>query len=408
MFPRWQAQPVLEARQQRRVILLEGARQVGKTTLARQLTDEQVLYRTLDDIAIREAANRDPKGFLQHDAEMMIIDEIQHAPDLLPEIKRLVDLDTRPGQFLLTGSARLHDLPQVQESLAGRIARLRLRPLSQGEMAGQPPDFFERVLADEIGSSDPDFSKQDFLRRAMIGGYAEPGSLSHRGRRRWHRDYIDAILSRDLLDIANIRKIEALRQLVEVTAAWSSKLIDITEIGRGLAINRATIESYLAALRTVFLIDRLLPWTRTDYARVGKKDRLFVTDPGLMAGLLGYPEDQTRLSDDHTGKLAECLVHSELMALANASDGRFSVYHYRDGEQREIDFLIEDEEGGFIGIEVKAGLTVRAGDFRHMRWFRENLAGSRPFTGVILYAGTDVLPFGDGMIVAPASALWRA
>ena len=408
MFPRWQAQPIVEARQQRRVILLEGARQVGKTTLARNLTDERFLYRTLDDIAIREAANRDPKGFLQHDAETMVIDEIQHAPDLLPEIKRLVDLDTRPGQFLLTGSARLHDLPQVHESLAGRVARLRLRPLAQGEIAGQSPDFFERILAGEIGTSDSGFSKQNFLQRAMIGGYAEPGRLSHRGRRRWHRDYIDAILSRDLLDITNIRKTEALRQLVEVTAAWSSKLIDIVEIGRGLAINRATIESYLAALRTVFLVDRLPPWTRTDYARVGKKDRLFVTDPGLMAGLLGYPEDQARLNDDQIGKLAECLVYTELMALADANDGRYSVFHYRDGEQREIDFLIVDEEGGFIGIEVKAGLTVRAGDFRHMRWFQENLAGSRPFTGIILYSGTDILPFADGMIAAPASALWRA
>ena len=408
MFPRWQRQPLLEARDQRRVLLLEGARQVGKTTLARDLSGEDVLYHTLDDIAIREAANRDPKGFLQNDAGMIIIDEIQHAPDLLPEIKRLVDLDTRPGQYMLTGSARLHDLPQVQESLAGRVARLRLRPLTQGEMASGPPDFLERVLNGEIGPHDPDFSKKEFLQRALTGGYAEPGALSHRGRRRWHRDYIDAILSRDLLDITNIRKIEALRQLVEVTAAWSSKLIDIAEIARGLAINRATVENHLAALRTVFLLDRLPPWTRTDYARVGKKDRLFVTDSGLMASLLGYPEDPDRLNDDQTGKLAECLVYTELMALADVSDGRFSVYHYRDSEQREIDFLIVDDEGGFIGIEVKAGLTVRARDFRHMNWFRENLAGSRPFKGVILYSGPGILPFGDGMIAAPASALWRA
>ncbi|MGI9449741.1 MAG: ATP-binding protein [Geminicoccaceae bacterium] len=405
MIPRWQSPIIDDARTSRRVLLIEGARQSGKTTLARSLTGDN-LYRTLDDIAVRQAVETDLKAFLQHDADMMIIDEVQRAPDLIPEIKRIVDDDTRPGQFLLTGSAHIPSLPQVRESLAGRIRRIRLRPFAQGELRGAKPNFLDRITSGATLRDDPDFTKTDFLNAALKGGYPEVQALSSRERRRWHTDYVAAILSRDLQDIAQIRKHGAIRSLVGVLAAWSSKFMDVSAIGSGLSIQRPTLEAYIAALETLFLIERLPAWTHTDYARVGKRGKLFMTDYGLMASLLHYPAEPAALDGDQAGKLAETLVFCELMAQANASDGRYAIWHYRDNEQREIDFLIEDEEGGFIGVEVKAGLTVKSEDFRHMRWFAESLARGRPFAGVVLYAGPEVLHFGELMRAVPASAMW--
>jgi len=407
MIPRWQSPIVDEARASRRVLLLEGARQVGKTTLARALSGNN-LYRTLDDIAVREAVDDDLKSFLLHDADMMIIDEVQREPDLIPEIKRIVDDNARPGQFLLTGSAHVPSLPQVRESLAGRIRRIRLRSLAQGELHRSKPDFLDRIASGSALSDQSTFTKSDLLYAALVGGYPEVQILSPRERRRWHRDYIEAILSRDLKDVTQIKKHETMQALVDVLAAWSSKFIDISAIGAGLSVQRPTLEAYMAALETLFLVERLPAWTRTDYARVGKRDKLYMTDSGLMASLLRYPSEPQDLGSDQAGKLAETLIFCELMAQADASDGRYRVAHYRDNEKREIDFLIEDEESGFIGIEVKAGLTVKSEHFRHMRWFADNLSKDRSFVGVVLFAGPEVVQFGERMLAVPASCMWTS
>ena len=131
--------------------MLTGPRQCGKTTLARNLVSEDVLYRTLDDETIRQAAETDPKSFVIHDAQTMIIDEIQRVPALLPAIKLVVDRDNRPGQFLLTGSVAVQKLPSVQESLAGRIGKVRLRPLTQAEMTVGYPTFLDAAFSRNFG-----------------------------------------------------------------------------------------------------------------------------------------------------------------------------------------------------------------------------------------------------------------
>jgi len=406
-IPRWQLPLVQAARKTRRVLMIEGARQCGKTTLARNI-DEGALYRTLDDITMREAVESDLKAFLQIDSGMMIIDEVQRAPDLIPEIKRIVDQDMRPGQFLLTGSAHIPSLPHVRESLAGRIRRLRLRPLAQGEIERTNPDFIERIISGNFPNPDKTFNKFDLITRASKGGYPEALALNHRERRRWHRDYVEAIMSRDLKDVAQIRKHDSMKKLIDVMAAWSSKFLDLSAIGSGLSIQRPTLENYLEALQTLFLVDRVAAWTATDYARVGKRDKLFMTDPGLMASLLRYPKNIADYNDDQTGKLVETLIYCELQAIIDASDGRFQLYHYRDNEKREIDFLIDDEDNGLIGVEVKAGLTVRSDDFKHMKWFAKNLVQGKSFHGIVLYSGTDVIPFGKNMYAVPACCMWQS
>jgi predicted AAA+ superfamily ATPase len=185
-------------------------------------------YRTLDDLSLRQLAESDPQGFIKHTKKTLIIDEVQRVPALLSAIKMVVDEDSRPGQYLLTGSANIQALPGVQESLAGRIRNLRLRSLSQGELSGTAPAFIERALRLDFPTADgPAYDRQSILEMAFRGGYPEALSLSERERKTWHRDYTDALLESDLRDIARINRHDAMHELINVVAAWSSKYIDL-------------------------------------------------------------------------------------------------------------------------------------------------------------------------------------
>jgi predicted AAA+ superfamily ATPase len=406
LYPRWQAAGLKAAMAERRVALLTGPRQCGKSTLARTLAADKAEYRTLDDQTLRQAAESDPHGFVRHDAPTLIIDEIQRVPDLLPAIKKVVDVDNRPGRFLLTGSVNVQELPSVRESLAGRIAKVRLRPLAHGELVRSKPRFLERAFAGSFDHGGVVFSRDELIEIAFRGGFPEAVRLDGRPRRRWHRDYVEALLDRDLRDIARIHRLDAMRDLVRVLAAWSSKLMDISAIGSGLSIRRPTLESYINALETLYVTERVRPWTRTDYDRVGKQDKLFMSDCGLMASVLGWRIDQVRLDADRVGKLFETLAFNESAAQIDAADDGCELFHYRDRQKREIDFMIERDDGALLGIEVKAAATVNKRDFGHLAWFRDNLAKDRPFTGIVLYAGEAPGSFGKGLWAVPFSAFW--
>ncbi len=404
--PRWQKGTIETAMKERRVLVLSGPRQCGKTTLVRQLASKKVEYRTLDDGTMRETAEADPAGFVDHDADMLIVDEVQRAPALLPAIKKAVDEDTRPGQFLLTGSANIQSLPNVRESLAGRVANIRLRTLSEGEIQGRKPDFLDRAFKQSFRFDWRVYNRDDVLDAAFRGGFPEAMAADEKARRRWHRDYIAALLERDLKDIARIHRLDAMRELVRVMAAWSGRFMDVSAIGAGLSIQRPTLESYINALESLYLIERVQPWTKTDYGRVGKQKKVFMTDSGLMASILGWNRDQVRLDSDRAGKLVESFVFNELAALVDMGDGAYELLHYRDREQREIDFLIERDDGALLGIEVKAAASAQKRDFKNLVWFRDNLAGDRPFTGIVLYAGEFAGSFGNGLWSVPFSAVW--
>ena len=405
-YPRWQKATIQKLMSERRVLLLSGPRQCGKTTLARELESNETEYRTLDDSTLREAAEIDPQGFIKRNTKTMIIDEVQRVPSLLSEIKRTVDEDNRPGQYLLTGSTNIRSLPSVRESLAGRVAKIRLRPLAQGEIERTASRFIESAFKQSLSRRPAYFDRDTLIEIAFRGGFPEPMLLQGRGRKRWHTDYVNAILERDLQEIARIHRKSAMRELVNTLAAWSGKFMDISAIGSGLSIRRPTIESYINALETLYLIERLHPWTRTDYARVGKQSRLFTVDSGLMASMLNWKMDQVRLDPDRCGKLIETFAFNEIMAQVDAGDGRYELFHYRDREKREIDFLIEREDNALLGIEVKAGSAVAREDFRHMRWFQKNLEKKQAFVGIILYTGEFPVSFGNNFWAVPFGLLW--
>tara|TARA_R110000868_G_scaffold73459_3_gene213013 strand:+ start:703 stop:1947 length:1245 start_codon:yes stop_codon:yes gene_type:complete len=408
-YKRWQTQVVENSIKNRRVLLLNGARQCGKTTLAKQLASKDTIYRTLDDAAIRTLAESDPYGFVQHPEDsMLMIDEIQHVPQLLSAIKMVVDENTRPGQYLLTGSANIQSLPTVQESLAGRIKKIRLRPLTQGEIEGAKPTFIDRAFesANKItGSSAID--RKTMLSLAIRGGYPEAVKLPENERAQWHIDYLSALIERDLKDIARITRHHSMQELVHTLAAWSGKFMDISAIGSGLSIRRPTIESYINALEALYIVERVYPWTRTDYQRVGKQTKIFMADSGMMSSILRYRLDTIEMDADRSGKLIETFLFNELAALIDSSNGKYRLFHYRDREKREIDFLIERDDQALLGIEIKAGSAIGEADFKHLKWFRDNIANDRPFIGVVLYTGSESGSMGKQLYAIPMSSIWH-
>jgi len=212
---------------------------------------------------------------------------------------------------------------------------------------------------------------------------------------------------RDLQDIAHIRRKDSMAKLLQVLAAWSCKLMDISALGGQLALARPTIESYINALESLFLVERIRPWAKTDYDRISKQDKLVMTDTGMVASLLDWRYDKVRLNADQSGKLVEGFVFAQLAALLEAQDDPHSLTHYRDREQREIDFVIETPDGTTIGIEVKAGSSPGLDSFRHLSWFRDRmLAANVPFRGLVLYTGDQVLRFGEQLWAIPMHALW--
>lgn len=404
---RWQNRTIMTSKQERRVLLLAGPRQCGKTTLVRQLESSNAEYRTLDDGTLQTLAESDPMGFVQHDKEMMIIDEVQRALPLLPAIKKVVDENNRPGQFLLTGSANVQTMPDVQESLAGRISKIRLRTLTEGEVIGAEPGFLDSCFNREFKDSDKTYSRDDIIQSALRGGFPETLNLGTLARARWHRDYMATLLSRDLMDIVRIHRHKKMRDLVKILSAWSSKFMNITRIGTGCGITRPTLESYINALEGLYIIEQVEPWAKTDYARVGKQRKLFMTDSGLMSSILGFREERVRLDPDQASKLLETFAYNELAAQVDLSGGEYFLYHYRDREKREIDLIVERDDGALLGIEIKSAATITKNDFKHLRWFKENIADDQSFTGIVLYAGQHAGSFGDDLWAVPFGAIWR-
>jgi predicted AAA+ superfamily ATPase len=406
-YARWQIPGVARALATRRVVIIAGARQTGKTTLARQIADKDCDYRTLDDTDLFALAMEDPKGFVKNSAKTMIIDEIQKAPRLIPEIKIAVDRNNRPGQYLLTGSANIQSLPGVSESLAGRVKNIHLRPLTVGETLGKKPGFLKRAFGKNFPLKISGYDKEAIINLAFRGGYPEAVRIKKvSDRKEWHKDYLQALIQRDLKDIANIRRQDALGELTRILASWSAKFMDMTAMGTALSLNKLTLESYVNALVSLYLFEKVSPWIRTDYERAGRRPKLYAADTGLMTAILGWEPGEVLLNRDRSGKLVETFVFQELAAQVDLESG-YSIFQYRDRLNREIDFVIEREDGALLGVEVKAGHNVSSKDFEPQKWFVENIIrNKKPYTGIILYAGDRTIPFGENMLAVPAAALW--
>jgi len=404
---RWQTENVKEALTRRRVVAVSGARQTGKTTLSQQVVIKPEDYRSLDDTFLLDYALSDPKGFVHNNTGTMVIDEIQKAPKLIPEIKQVVDNDNRPGQFLLTGSANILTLPIISDSLAGRVKYIRLRPLTVAEIMDKEPAFLQRAFNMNFPAIISGYNKETIFELAFRGGYPEAAVINNlQHRKEWHIDYINTILMRDLKDIANIRRHNDLQSLICILASWSAKFMELSQITANLSINKSTLDSYINTLVYMYMFEKVSPWLKTDYERVGKRPKFYAADTGIMTSVLGWNLNDTIINNDRSGKLMETFVFQELAAQVDL-DAKYSLFQYRDRLNREIDFLVERDDGSLLGIEVKAGHGVSKEDFKAQIWFKENIVKNKNvYVGIILYSGDRIVQFGENLFAVPTAALW--
>jgi hypothetical protein len=405
MYERFVERRAEEALSDTPVVLIVGPRRAGKTTLVRKLEDTGRTYITLDDQTVLAAAQSDPAGFIRG-LDRATIDEIQRAPDLLLAIKKAVDEDYRPGRFLLTGSANVLTLPRVADSLAGRMETLRMLPLARAEIAGKAPTFLERLFAGKLQGDRKAVIGDELVRLALLGGFPEAISReSERRRQDWARSYLTSVLTRDLRDIADIEKLTELPKFIRLLAEHSGRLVNYSQFGSSIDVSHKTGQRYVALLEQVFLVSTLQPWYTNALKRIVKTPKLHFLDSGLLATARGLSFGRVKADRDVFGALLESFVFSEVMKLMTASDLRLTPYHFRDQQMREVDFVLERDDGMIVGIEVKASATVKSSDFAGLRTLAEACKNKFVY-GVVLYDSTDLVPFGDRLAAVPLSSLW--
>ncbi len=394
-----------------RVVMIQGARQTGKTTLARQVAASGT-FLGLDDNDLLRIAREDPVGLLAGLQRPVVIDEVQRAGDsLVRAIKMAVDVDRAPGQFLLTGSADFLTVPNISESLAGRVSILELSPFSQGEIEGRKESFLDRLFNEPAALRSVHTSGLtvvEYAQRICAGGYPEPLSMDQRSQRAWFDSYLNTVVARDVADLTGARRTREIPRLLRALAARTATPLVIStihnEVGLG-SIN--TTSNYLAYLEMVHLVATLPAWSANLGARVRHHPKSYIIDTGLAAAMLNAsPDSLARPTDVMRGQMFETFVVNEIRRQCGWSDLGIDLFHCRDRQGREIGLICETSDGRVVCLQVKAAATTGPDQARHLASLRDNL-GDRFTAGVVLYSGTLALPLSERIMALPLSTLWK-
>ncbi len=408
LYPRYIEPRLTEALTDSPVVLIHGPRQCGKTTLARMVGDRRGhAYFTFDNDVTRAAAEADPVGFAANLPQRSVLDEVQKVPALFAALKEAVDDEREPGRFLLTGSANVLLVPTLADSLAGRMEIQRLHPFAQCELSRHRSGFLDALFGGGFKIRKTERLATALVERIVAGGYA-PALARAAGRRRmtWYRNYLDALVQRDVRDQTRIRSLDVLPRLLTLAAGQTAQLLNVSDIAAPFQLSRPTIRDYITLLERVFLLEMLPPWHSNRLSRLIKTPKVHIGDTGLACALLGV--DTAALVADRPllGHLLETFVFQELRRLASWHEEPHRFFHFRDRDGVEVDLVIEQGSHLLAGIEVKAGATVKPADFRGLRKLRET-TGKRFAGGVILYDGDTTASFGDSLFAVPVRALWE-
>ncbi|MCC6387408.1 MAG: ATP-binding protein [Dehalococcoidia bacterium] len=395
------------------VLLLQGPRSVGKSTLLRQLADRlgaDVV--DLDDVATRDAVAADPATFVARPG-VVCIDEYQHVPLVLDAIKAELNRDGRPGRFILTGSARHEALPVAAQALTGRLHRLPVYPLSQGEISGVEEGFLARVLDGDVPAVGPlPMERHDYIERVVAGGFPVPLSRPRGARRaRWIDDYIRLTLERDVRELARVEQAAVLPRLLERLAGQTAQVLNIARAASDLRMSERTVDSYVRLLEAVFLVRRLPAWGTTLTARAGARPKVHMLDSGIAARLLRLTgeklarRDPTALTE--LGHLLETFVVGELLKQASWLEGVAGIGHWRTRDGDEVDLVIERDDGAVVAFEVKASQRVDGRELAPLRKLRDAV-GPSFLAGIALHLGAQSYAAEDRLYVVSAAALWSA
>lgn len=409
MRTRWLLSPLKTLLGLMPAVFIQGARQVGKTTLAKQLIAEGLMdaYFTLDDLATLQGAQQDPKGFVDALPERAVLDEVQRVPQLMLPLKQRIDAHYKPGMFLLTGSASPLTLPQVADALVGRMSIVTLHPFSQGELEGRREGWLSRAFEGRF-SMHSGLAANDLWQRVLRGGYpqavAQPTlSLCQM----WLRSYAETLITRDVRLLADIERVADMGRLLQLLAAQTGQLLNLANLSREIGVPHSTLQRYLLLLETLMVVVRVPPWYTTITQQLLKTPKVFLNDTGLALAILEIGEERLRQDALMRGRILENFVACELLKQISYAETAYRLYHFRTSKGREVDFVVENAHGQIVGIEVKASATVGADDFRHLRALAE-WTGERWAGGFVLYTGSMQVPFGERLWATPVSSLWQA
>ena len=408
LYPRFAEPRLTEALADSPIVLIHGPRQCGKTTLARIIGERKgYAYVSFDDAVLCTAAQADPVGFAGDLPERVILDEVQRVPALFSALKVAVDRKRSAGRFILTGSANVLLVPKLADSLAGRMEIIRLHPLAQCELNRRTTSFLDSLFAGNFKTRQTDRLASQLAEKIVAGGY--PAALarpSERRRATWYRDYLDALVQRDVRDLARISSLDILPRLLTLAASQTARLLNVADLSSPFQVSRPTIRDYVTLLERVFLVDSLPPWHSNRLSRLIKTPKLHVGDTGLACALLGINAAALTADRPLLGQLLETFAFQELRRQASWYGESVAFFHYRDKDGAEVDIVIERGARALAGIEIKASATVTGADFRGLRKLKE-ASGKRFVAGVVLYDGEACASFGDGMYAVPLRALWE-
>lgn len=409
MFPRNLKNSLLEAANDTPVIMVNGARQTGKSTLVEGLfpgsTAPQLV--SLDSLVTLDSALSDPQKFIENLPDRVIIDEIQRAPELMLPIKYSVDQNRLPGRFFLTGSANVLALPKVADSLAGRIEIHTLWPLSQGEIRGVKESFIDTICGTGTFNVGKQLKLDELIELLGLGGYPTVLNRATKARRKgWFSSYINTLIERDVRDIRNIGQLTVMPKLLQLLASRSGGLLNYSDLSRSLEINLSTLKNYLHLLELLFILVPVSPWFGNIGKRLVKAPKMYLNDAGLLCHLLQCDSKGLAADGSLLGKVFENFVIMELMKQISWSETQPYLYHFRTEAGHEVDIVLETGDGRIIGIECKSAVRLDSDSFRGLKILKE-VTGKKFHRGIVLYAGSEILPFEKDFQAVPVSALWE-
>jgi len=413
MIRRHLTEQLLQALEDTPAVLINGARQTGKSTLAQlpELEKQGRQYLTFDDPGVLAAAKQDPNGFIAGLTTPVTLDEVQHVPELFPAIKMAIDRKREPGHFLLTGSANVLLLPKLSESLAGRMELLTLWPFSQGEINGVKEGFVDALFSKQpawASGKNKSIQRDELFEKILAGGYPLAIARNTGARRKaWFQSYLTTILQRDVRDLTNIADVTAVPRLLSVVATRAGCLLNFADLSRSLALPQTTLKRYFALLEATFLVQLLRPWSSNLGQRVIQTPKVYLDDTGLLAHLLGLTVERLKVDGTLAGGVLENYVLMELRKQSAWSETQPEFYFWRTASGQEVDIVLEDSAGRLVGIEIKAGATLGGSDVKGLQAMA-NAVGKRWVRGVVLYTGSEIIPFAANLHGLPMSQLWAA
>ncbi|HWE90144.1 MAG TPA: ATP-binding protein [Pseudonocardiaceae bacterium] len=397
------------------VVVLTGARTVGKSTLMAACADAHgVPVFDLDDPQQLEMVRRDPTLFVTADMRRPVcIDEFQHELSLLSAIKAQLNREMTAGRYLLTGSTRYTMLPSTSQSLTGRAHIMTMWPLSQGELVGRRETALDQLITDPrtlVSAFPSTTQRRDYERLILAGGF--PVALTRPTgdpRDRWFADFINLVIQRDVLDIRKVRQRQVIPEILRHLAAQTAQVLNNSTVANALELEAHLVGDLITLLESVFVVHRLHAFGRTLSARVGRSPKVHLVDSGLAAYLLRINETRlaARVPTTMTefGHVVETFAVNELLKQAGWSEEIIDFSHFRTRDGHEVDLVMEARDGRIAGVEVKAASKITDQDFRGLRLLRDKI-GSDFVGGVLLNLGQYSYTYDDRLYVVPLDRLW--